>query len=95
MKHIILSALIIAIASCSTPKADNPRITDTLPPMWPDYADVTIPQQIAPLNFHVDSALALDVTLLGADGTEPAPRPQRNLHRFPDEEMARTACCQP
>lgn len=70
MKHTLLSVLALALAACSTPKADNPLMVDALPPLWPDYAGVTIPQQIAPLNFHLDSALAVDVTLQGADGTE-------------------------
>ncbi len=69
MKHTILSLLALALAACSAPKADNPQSADTLPPIWPDYADVTIPVQIAPLNFSLDSALALDVTLTGDDGT--------------------------
>jgi len=35
--------------SCSRP--ENVKLTDALPPIYPDYTDVTIPLNVAPLNF--------------------------------------------
>ncbi len=67
MKHIILSILSLAMVACGTPRADNPRIVEAAPPIWPDYIGVTVPAQIAPLNFHLDSAQAVDVTIAGAN----------------------------
>lgn len=45
---LILSAILIA-SSCSHVK--DATAMDELPPIWPDYTDVTIPVNIAPLNF--------------------------------------------
>ena len=36
------------IASCGR---YDPAISNELPPVWPDYTDVTIPSGIAPMNF--------------------------------------------
>ena len=49
LKDIIFLSLIL-LSSC-TPKPKNAVIQDELPPIYPDYCDVTIPQNIAPLNF--------------------------------------------
>ena len=38
------------LTSC-TPSPENVQKSDSLPPVYPDYTDVTIPQNIAPLNF--------------------------------------------
>ncbi len=47
-KIFIITALSIAVAACSP--ADK-RTSDQLPPIFPDYAGVTVPINIAPLNF--------------------------------------------
>lgn len=47
-KLFIITALSIAVAACSP--ADK-RTSDQLPPIFPDYAGVTVPINIAPLNF--------------------------------------------
>lgn len=44
-----IAALIVLIASCSSPK--HAKSSQDLPPVWPDYAGVTVPASIAPLNF--------------------------------------------
>lgn len=51
--HIIYALAAFALAGCS----HNIKITghaDRRPNIYPDYADVTVPCNIAPLNFHVD-----------------------------------------
>ena len=54
MKKIIIPVLILLIAACS-PKAPTDYVsTGTAPAIFPDYTDVTIPANIAPLNFTVD-----------------------------------------
>lgn len=54
-KTIIPAALLVALVSCSTwqePAAD----TDLMPDIFPDYSDVTVPANIAPMNFMVEDA---------------------------------------
>ena len=41
---------LLPLLSC-TPTPENVQKSDTLPPIYPDYCDVTIPENIAPLNF--------------------------------------------
>ena len=49
-----------------TPKPEHVRVVNTLPAIYPDYADVTIPCNIAPLNFLLrGQADALEVRVKG------------------------------
>lgn len=48
---VILEILVLFVACTPTPQ--DVRTSDALPPIYPDYCDVTIPQNIAPLNFLV------------------------------------------
>ena len=51
MKKLLnLLTILIVLTSC-TPTPENVQESNTLPPIYPDYCDVTIPQNIAPLNF--------------------------------------------
>lgn len=59
---IALILLIFLLASC-TPTPENVTDRDSLPPVYPDYTDVTVPKNIAPLNFLLrDSCEAVYVT---------------------------------
>lgn len=49
-KSFIIIALTVALAACTS--ADK-RTSDQLPPIFPNYAGVTVPVNIAPLNFDV------------------------------------------
>ena len=56
-KHVLqaiigILVLLVLLVSC-TPTPQNVRKNDALPEIYPDYCDVTIPQNIAPLNFLV------------------------------------------
>lgn len=54
----------LALMWACTPSPENPVKTDTLPNIYPDYTDVTIPLNIAPLNFLIrDSCEVVYVTL--------------------------------
>ena len=46
-----LSPLIFLILLSCTPTPENVQKSHDLPPIYPDYCDVTIPENIAPLNF--------------------------------------------
>jgi len=64
--YILLAAL--ALSACS-PGARNAAETGSLPDIYPDYAGVTIPAGIAPLDFGLKGAEALDVKVVAPDGT--------------------------
>ena len=42
--------LLVILVAC-TPTPENVQKSESLPPIYPDYCDVTIPENIAPLNF--------------------------------------------
>ena len=74
---LILAAL--AMAACS-PKEQNVVSSGSLPDIYPDYIGVTVPATIAPLDFTVKGALALDVTLTAPDGTTLRSRSKGSTH---------------
>lgn len=46
---------VFLLISCSSPKVPASFVEeDTLPTIYPDYIGVTVPQNIAPLHFHID-----------------------------------------
>ena len=51
---LVTLVLLVILASC-TPTPENVQKSDALPPIYPDYCDVTIPVNIAPLNFLLRS----------------------------------------
>src|SRR5574344_2784363 len=46
----ILVALLLLLAAC-TPHPKDVSKVDVMPPIYPDYTDITVPCNIAPLNF--------------------------------------------
>ena len=74
MKHLFLSLCLcvsVFLLSCSS-GPDNPTQASQLPEIYPDYIGVTIPADIAPLNFNfADEAIdRMDVTVKGDKGGE-------------------------
>ena len=51
---LVTLVLLVILVSC-TPTPENVQKSDALPPIYPDYCDVTIPVNIAPLNFLLRS----------------------------------------
>ena len=51
LSFIIYHLSFIFLLSACTPTPENVQKSDLLPPLYPDYCDVTIPVNIAPLNF--------------------------------------------
>ena len=51
MKHLIYVLTLIAMLAACTPMPKDVVVQDQQPPIYPDYCDVTIPENIAPLNF--------------------------------------------
>jgi len=66
--HCLILALSLMVA-CN-PKAHNAVSCGMLPDIYPDYVGVTVPAGIAPLDFTLPGAEALDVRLTAPDGTE-------------------------
>ena len=65
--HAILTAIACVLTAC-VPSPGDVTATDELPPIYPDYADVTVPVNIAPLNFMLrDSVEAIYVTVSCGD----------------------------
>ena len=66
----ILIMLTFLLAACQE-EVKNAKEADGLPPIFPDYTEVTIPVGIAPLNFcSAGEAERLDVVLKGDNGGE-------------------------
>lgn len=63
--HLLL-LLLLLLAGC-TPRTPQEH-TPSLPATFPDYSGVTVPQNIAPLNFGVDGAEHLQATLTNERG---------------------------
>lgn len=62
---LILAFLALAMISCSGPA--NVKIVHSLPPIYPDYTDVAIPVNVAPLNFLMrDSTEKMEVIIEGS-----------------------------
>ena len=59
------------LAACSS-SVSNPVRVAQLPPIFPDYVEVTVPVGIAPLNFNLrgDDVEAVDVVVKGEKGGE-------------------------
>lgn len=66
---------ILLLASCAQTH-ENAEQVDHLPNMYPDYADVTIPVNIAPLNFEIRDKnltnIETTLTIEGADANDAA-----------------------
>ena len=74
MKHLFLSLCLcvsVFLLSCSS-GPDNPTQASQLPEIYPDYMGVTIPADIAPLNFNFSDETIdrMDVIVKGSKGGE-------------------------
>ena len=66
-KHFIVITGAVLSLSCSRPGNDL-EVIDSLPAIFPDYCDVVIPVNIAPLNFKiVDDPEKAEVLIEGAN----------------------------
>lgn len=79
MKHSILFTVLasaLILGSCN-------RLPDAGTEMFPDYTDITIPCNIAPLNFRIDAASSIGLTVKGAAG-EYTFKAHGQLMKFPE-----------
>ena len=55
MKNILITTLLLTVVAACTPGIPQDAKDVNKPiPTYPDNADVVIPYNIAPLNFHID-----------------------------------------
>lgn len=90
MRHICFYLIImvaVLLEGC-TPTPDNVQKAGSKPEIFPDYAEVTIPADIAPLNFNVlgDGVEAVYVTVKGEGGSEIIASGRDNLADFDIDE---------
>ena len=67
---LLLMLLSFVLLSCTEKVPDNYRQADVLPPAYPDYADVTVPVNIAPLRFEVFAHADAAVTRFSSGSSE-------------------------
>ena len=70
MKRLFYVLLLMLICSCSVNVTDTISM-DCAPMLWPDYNGVTIPKNIAPLNFSTvryDSLQGIEAQIKTPDG---------------------------
>ncbi len=88
MKRIIpLLTAALTLAACST-GAGSAVPCDELPPIYPDYTGVTVPSGIAPLDFTLRGADALEVTLSACNGAAVLKSRGGKSTRFPSGRWA-------
>ena len=78
---------LLMLVSCS-PRARHAVPAGTVPDIFPDYVGVTVPATVAPLDFTLDGARALDVRVVAPDGTQLRSRGRQST-RFPAGRWAR------
>ena len=69
-KTFLLIALVALLAACSNGIPSNYRESSSLPYIYPDYTDVTIPVNMAPLTFETDGVDKEIVARFSAGGQE-------------------------
>ncbi len=64
MRRLIYILMLVVLAACGEVQTSY-RQCPELPPMYPNYADITIPYNIAPLNFEIDSVERIELLIKG------------------------------
>lgn len=64
MRKIIIPALYLLLAACSPKVPSSYGTSDSTPSIFPDYKDITIPENIAPMNFLIEEQADAYVTVL-------------------------------
>lgn len=72
LKYLCLATIASFVVACK-PTVDRVVTVDSEPLLWPDYNGVTIPRNIAPLNFSTiayDSLQGIEATIVTSDNQE-------------------------
>lgn len=62
--YLFLICLMAGLTACTPRPQKVTKVTEAAP-VWPDYTDITIPYNIAPLNFMIEGAEGMQVTICG------------------------------
>ena len=65
----VIYILILMLAACTPRVPDSAISQDSVPSIFPDYTDITVPANIAPLNFRIKEQGQKYVTVFQAGGT--------------------------
>ena len=69
MKRIYLNIVMIGLLAAACSRSVKPdRQLQSQPDIFPDYADVTIPCNIAPMNFQLNGADSIETQLIVSGG---------------------------
>lgn len=100
-KHTIIALAVLALAGCSR-EIEITAHTDQEPRIYPDYTDVTVPCNIAPLNFHVEEPQGKvaaifrwgtdSITVMASDGDIEIPHGQWQKMTAAPGEIKVTVC---
>lgn len=77
---------------CTCEGEDGMTFCDAFPPIFPDYVSVTIPCNIAPLNFGVPGSRKIEVVICGADGEELGRLHGKSNLRFSEKHWKEWLC---
>ncbi len=87
MKKSLFATIIIStLVGCSAPEVHDATTSNELPTIFPDYKYVTVPATIAPLNFSVGNAEAIDITIDSNNGQSMRLRSRSNTTNFDIDE---------
>lgn len=73
MRHLIFSTLIILLVSCSVKLPETSVMADKNVNIYPDYNEITLPCNIAPLNFKIDEKGDEFITRIYTSGNKVKP----------------------
>ena len=51
--------LVLLLATSCSNNVETPLMSNALPPIFPDYIGVTIPAEIAPMNFDIAQGVSI------------------------------------
>ena len=81
---VYISALLLLSCSVKEPKAE--RQLDVLPEIYPDYVDVTIPSNIAPLRFMLKTGTGEAIAVLSCGRNQLIEKADENKFLFDESE---------
>ena len=72
MKKVIIAIIGVLVLMGCAQRPENPTMENKLPSIYPDYIGITIPAEIAPLNFNFTGGDidCINVVIKGSNGGE-------------------------
>jgi len=87
---VVSLSFILFFSACSTDRHDNIIVLDQKPLIEPDYSEVTIPYNIAPMNFIIkEDGLSYQANAFSPNGKELSVRSSDGIIKFPVDSWER------